>query len=144
MSTYGHDIVAAYGGRGLWALRKRVALWSATLVCRAVTATTAKNLPKRQVGPVELQYGLEGSTDVNKIAWSSVSIDSFDDDTGSSILLVEDDEQCHWRPLSPIFQVAGRWFTGALSVRPETLSRNEPIRQGHALPADSAVRGSDQ
>lgn len=62
--------------------------------------------------------------------WRSVSIDPFDDDTGSSIVLIEADEQRHWGPLSPIFQVTGRWFTGALSGQPETLSRTEPIRQG--------------
>lgn len=65
ISTYGYDIVAAYGGGGLRALKKRVALWSATLVNRAVTPTTAENLPQRQVRPPRHRYGLEGSAEVN-------------------------------------------------------------------------------
>lgn len=85
------------------------------------------------MGPIGPQYGLEGSTDVNKIVWRTVSIDPFDDDTGSSIVLVEDGEQRRSRLLSPIFQVAGRWFTGARLVEPETLSRTEPIRQRTCL-----------
>lgn len=70
-----------------------------------------------------------------------MSIDPFVDDTGSSIALTKDGEQRRWRPLSPTFQVAGRWFTGALPVQLETLCRTEPIARRDTLPSGLGSSG---